>query len=74
RAELVRWVAESLRPFDIVKDRGFQLLMKTGRPKYNIPSPRTISHDVRLVVAQMREQIAKMLGEYKGKMNFTTDA
>ncbi|KAG1782403.1 hypothetical protein EV702DRAFT_926687, partial [Suillus placidus] len=43
KAELVRWVAESLRPFDIVKDRGFQSLMKTGRPEYYIPSPRTIS-------------------------------
>ncbi|KAG0708068.1 hypothetical protein DFH29DRAFT_979429 [Suillus ampliporus] len=67
KAELVHWVAESLQPFDIVKDRGFQSLMKTGRPKYYIPSPRTISCDVRL-------RIAKMLGEYKGKMNFTTDA
>ncbi|KAG2041383.1 hypothetical protein BDR03DRAFT_856431 [Suillus americanus] len=48
--------------------------MKTRRPKYYIPSPRTISHDVRLVFVRTREQIAKMLGEYKGKMNFTTDA
>ncbi|KAG1724562.1 uncharacterized protein EDB91DRAFT_1239965 [Suillus paluster] len=39
QAELVHWVAESLRPFNIVKDRGFQCLMKTGRPEYYIPSP-----------------------------------
>ncbi|KIK34542.1 hypothetical protein CY34DRAFT_26828 [Suillus luteus UH-Slu-Lm8-n1] len=49
KAELVCWVAESLRPFDIVKDRGFQCLMKTGRPEYYIPSPQTISRDVKLV-------------------------
>ncbi|KAG2085759.1 uncharacterized protein F5147DRAFT_588833 [Suillus discolor] len=49
-------------------------LMKTGRPEYYIPSPRTISRDVRLVFARMHKRIAKMLGEYKGKMNFTTDA
>src|SRR6267154_1895629 len=65
RAELVRWVAESLRPFDIVKDRGFQSLMKTGRPEYYIASPRTISHDIRLVFARTRKRIAKMLGVSK---------
>lgn len=30
RAEIVRWVAESVWPFKIVEDRGFQSLMKTG--------------------------------------------
>jgi hypothetical protein len=30
RAEIVRWVSENLRPFEIVRDRGFQSLMKTG--------------------------------------------
>lgn len=89
RAELVRWVAESLRPFDIVKDRGFQSLMKTGRPEYYIPSPSTVSRDVRLVFVKTRQQIAKMINvcrsvgckrktnesyqEYEGKLNFTTD-
>ncbi|PPQ88236.1 hypothetical protein CVT25_005286 [Psilocybe cyanescens] len=41
RAEIVHWVAESSRPLNIVKDRGFQSLMKTGRPEYWIPSPST---------------------------------
>lgn len=35
--EIVWWVAESKRPFNIVSDRGFQSLMKTGRPEYHIP-------------------------------------
>ncbi|KAG1725869.1 uncharacterized protein EDB91DRAFT_1239713 [Suillus paluster] len=61
RAELVHWVAESLQPFDIVNDRGFQSLMKTGRPEYYIPSPSTVLCNVRLVF------------EYKGKLNFMTD-
>ncbi|KAG1836176.1 hypothetical protein DFJ58DRAFT_669914, partial [Suillus subalutaceus] len=43
KAEIVRWVAESLRPFEIVQDRGFQSLMKTGRPEYYLPSPSTVS-------------------------------
>lgn len=61
RAEIVRWVAESMRPFMIVKDRGFQSLMKTGRPDYNIPSPETISRDVKKVFVRCRQRIAKML-------------
>lgn len=61
RAEIVRWVAESLRPFEIVDDRGFQCLMKTGRPEYYIPHKTTVSRDVRLVFANVRKRIAKML-------------
>ncbi|KAL6309071.1 hypothetical protein BKA93DRAFT_821897 [Sparassis latifolia] len=34
RAEIVRWVSESLHPFAIVEDRGFHSLMKMGRPEY----------------------------------------
>jgi hypothetical protein len=61
RAEIVRWVAESMRPFEIVKDRGFQSLMKTGRPGYYIPLPSTVARDVRLVFARTRNRISKML-------------
>ena len=61
RAEIVRWVSEDLRPFDIVSDRGFQCLMKTGRPEYYLPHPKTVSRDVRLVFANARKRIAKML-------------
>ena len=62
RAEIVRWVAEDLRPFKIVEDRGFhdQKLMKTGRPEYYLPSPSTVSRDVRLVFVNARKRIAKM--------------
>ena len=45
----MRWVAENMRPFSIVKDRGFQSLMKTGHPGYYIPSPDTVSRDVKRV-------------------------
>ena len=31
-AEIVRWITENKRPFQIVNDRAFQSLMKTGRP------------------------------------------
>jgi len=60
-AEIVRWVAESKRPFKIVNDHGFQSLMKTGRLKYYIPSAETISQDVKKVFVCVRQHIAKML-------------
>ena len=73
RAEIVRWIAESKRPFSIVSDHGFQKLMKTGRPEYSIPSPETISHDVKKVFANARKCIANMLREHKGTLSFATD-
>lgn len=49
--KIVKWVCESqsMRPFRIVKDRGFVNLMKTGRPGYRIPSPAMVGHDVKTV-------------------------
>jgi hypothetical protein len=61
RAEIVRWVSESMRPFNIVEDRGFQSLMKTGRPECYIPSRKTVSRDVKQVFANTRKRVAKML-------------
>ncbi|KAG1895337.1 uncharacterized protein F5891DRAFT_960313 [Suillus fuscotomentosus] len=48
-------------------------LIKTGRPEYYIPSPSTVSCNVRLVFAWTRKRVASMLREYKGKINFTMD-
>jgi hypothetical protein len=61
RIEVVRWVAESKRPFVIVKDRGFKSLMKTGRPEYRLPSPATVARDVKHVFVNMRSQLAAKL-------------
>jgi hypothetical protein len=60
-AEIVRWVAESMRPFKVVNDRGFQCLMKTGRPGYYMPSAETVSRDTKKVFARCRKRIAKIL-------------
>jgi hypothetical protein len=35
--------------------------MKTGRPEYHIPSPETVSRDVRNVFIHVRKHVAKML-------------
>ena len=61
RIELVRWVSKSLRPFSIVKDEGFQCLMETGRPGYYIPSPKTVSRDVKQAFTKTHVWIAKLL-------------
>jgi hypothetical protein len=48
--------------------------MKTGRPDYYIPSPTTVSRDVKKVFVNVRKRMAKMLREYEGDLNFATDA
>ncbi|RDX45216.1 hypothetical protein OH76DRAFT_1305229, partial [Lentinus brumalis] len=62
------------RPYEMVKDRAFLTLMKTGRPEYKIPSPSTVSRDVRRVFAKCRPRIARMLRDYDYELNFTFDA
>lgn len=61
RAKIVHWVLESNRLFKIVKDRGFQNLIKTGHLEYYIPSASTVSCDVWLVFARTRQRIVKIL-------------
>ena len=63
-----------MRPFAIVKDRGFLKLMKTGRPDIYIPAPETVSRDVKIVFVQCRQRISKLLQEYRGSLSFGTDA
>jgi hypothetical protein len=65
RAKIVQWVAESERPFNIISDQGFQSLIKTGWPEYHIPSPVTVSRDVKRVFANMWKWIVKC---YKSMM------
>ena len=60
-AKIVRWVSKSMRPLSIVEDKGFHILMKTGRPEYYIPLPRTVAQDVKQVFKNMHHQISKIL-------------
>jgi len=59
--DIVRYVSGSMRPFTIVIERGFQSLMKTGRPMYYIPSASTVSRDVKEVFIKVRAKVANML-------------
>src|SRR5277367_6304591 len=65
RAEIVRWVSESKRPFKIITDRAFRSLMKTGRLEYPIPSAETVSRDVRNVFVNVRKRLAKILEDFR---------
>ena len=61
RANHVLWMCESKRAFELVKDRGYHLNMKSGRPQQYIPSPTTVSRDVREVFLVGRKLVAKVL-------------
>ncbi|SJL07249.1 uncharacterized protein ARMOST_10592 [Armillaria ostoyae] len=74
RAEFVRWISESLHPFAIAKDRGFNCLMKTGRPECYIPHPSTISRDVKTVFAKSHYGLKTHTKKYNGDLNFAMDA
>jgi hypothetical protein len=57
----VWWVVENLRPFEIVKDRAFVSLMKTGRPDYPLPSPSTVARDMHNVYENAKARMATYL-------------
>ena len=61
RVELVRAFCEDLRPFKMVGDRGFKVLMITGRPGYTLPSPSTVSRDIKEVFSRTRKRLASQL-------------
>jgi len=61
RIEIMKWVAEKRRPFIIVKDSQFILLMKTGRPGYWLPLVATVARDVKHIFVEMHQRISTML-------------
>lgn len=63
-----------MRPYAVVKDRGFLSLMKTGHPGYWVPSLSTVIRDTRFVYNRTREKLAHVLQEYEGDVSLSTDA
>ena len=61
RVWAVRWTAEDLRPFAMFEDRGFLMIAKCGRPGFYVPSPTTVSRDVKAVFVSTRRRLARML-------------
>ncbi|KAF5318895.1 hypothetical protein D9611_014718 [Ephemerocybe angulata] len=73
RVEIVRWLAESLRSSSIIGDRGFQVVMKTGRPHIKLPSRWTVARDIHKVFLKTEGRISKLLQNYDGRLSFATD-
>ncbi|EJF62536.1 hypothetical protein DICSQDRAFT_13360, partial [Dichomitus squalens LYAD-421 SS1] len=63
-----------LRPFTTLKDRGFLMIVKCGHPGFYVPSPTTVSRDVKVVFVATRKRLARMLQSYPGRLSFATDA
>ncbi|KAG6805793.1 hypothetical protein H0H92_013984 [Tricholoma furcatifolium] len=61
RARIALWCAESSRPMKIVRDRQFTTLMLAGRPTTTIPSPTTISRDIKAAFEACRSRIDNIL-------------
>ena len=75
RVEIVKWVAESMRPLSIVEDKGFKTLMKTGRPNYKLPKRMTVARDVNQVFKKTKKRMKKLLqvSWFVGNWQFLTD-
>ncbi|KAH8088944.1 hypothetical protein BXZ70DRAFT_899408, partial [Cristinia sonorae] len=63
----------SLRPFETVSDEEYIFMMKTGRPELYIPSPSTVSRDLRRMFVNVRVKIARMIQAYEGRVSFSSD-
>ncbi|KAH9912530.1 uncharacterized protein BXZ73DRAFT_55587 [Epithele typhae] len=73
RCEFVRWCAESYRPFEIVKDTHLQVILKSGRPGFMVPSPSTVARDTKLLFARTRRRLRRLLCDYDGRLSIATD-
>ncbi|TFK57897.1 hypothetical protein BDN72DRAFT_742281, partial [Pluteus cervinus] len=73
KTETVRWICEDFRPMAIVKDRGFNKLMKSGRPAQYVPSPSTVSRDVKQVFVKTRARIARKLQSIDSRVSLQMD-
>ena len=61
RAHIARWCAKNNCPHRTVKDRQFDILMKARHPGTSLPSPLTVSHDIKATFERCREHINTIL-------------
>ncbi|KAF9015874.1 hypothetical protein BDZ89DRAFT_962394, partial [Hymenopellis radicata] len=73
RAECARWCSENFRPFNIVADRGFKKLMKTGCPGMYIPHLTTVSRDTKILFAKTRCRLAKKFKSLNSHVHIVLD-
>lgn len=73
-AHIVKWVAESNHPANIVSNPKVITLFMTGNPHLKIPSANTIRHNVKVAYLKCHNQISKLLHGHRGRLHFATDA
>ena len=61
RAHIARWCAEISHPHRIIKDHQFDILIKAGYPGTSLPSPMTVSHNIRATFECCYEHIDTIL-------------
>lgn len=67
------WVARRHRPFQIVQDPELIAIFRMLFAKVEIPSPSTISRDVREIFGLARSHVAKVLQDYPGRLHLGFD-
>ncbi|KAE9402042.1 hypothetical protein BT96DRAFT_816998, partial [Gymnopus androsaceus JB14] len=68
-----RWVAESARPFRMVRDRCYRWLQKEGRPNHYVPSKETVARDVKKLFLKTKEKLAEELQAFDGEIPVAVD-
>jgi hypothetical protein len=57
----------------IIRDRELSELLLAGRPQLSLPSPQTISRDIKASFECCHERIKTLLAEHPGRLHFATD-
>jgi hypothetical protein len=60
-AHFIKWVTKGNRPISIVKDGDLRELLTAGRPNMKIPSPDTISRNIKASFDKCQEHVARLL-------------
>lgn len=69
---LSKFIAEDMRPMNIIEGRGFRQLIKVMDPKYRLPTRRTITKVIRRQAAQSRVAVKQVLKDIEW-IAFTAD-
>lgn len=70
---MAKWIFHNHRPFSIVQDEELLEMLRMLYAKVDIPSPNTISRDVREIFALTRKQVRVILQEYPGHLHICLD-
>jgi len=58
---VVKWVTENNCPVNIINDRELRKMLTVGRSRIELPSPTTISRDIKACFCVSRDHITKLL-------------